>query len=70
MTTARAIQTVAAFRTLPVLTISDLEGFTDAGGIVRLLFEHGQLRFMIGLDSARRAGLQLSAKLLTLAIRK
>jgi hypothetical protein len=53
-----------------VLTISDLEGFTQMGGMVQFVFEQGQLRFSIGQESARLARLQISAKLLTLAIRK
>jgi hypothetical protein len=54
----------------PVLTISDMDGFTELGGIAQVFFEHGQLRFNIHNESAKRAGLQISAKLLSLAIRK
>jgi hypothetical protein len=54
----------------PVLTISDIDGFTDLGGIAQFFFEQGQLRFSVGLESAKRAHLQISAKVLTLAIRK
>ncbi len=61
---------LGTLRNAPVLTISDLEGFTDSGGMVQFFFEHGQLRFRVGLESAKRAGLQISAKILSLAIRK
>jgi hypothetical protein len=62
-----AAKVVAAMREEPVLTISDAEGFTQHGGIAQFFFEHGQLRFNIHLESARRARLKLSSRLLALA---
>jgi hypothetical protein len=58
---------VASMRDLPVLTISDAEGFIDLGGIVQFYFEHGRLRFTIRVQSAKRAHLQVSSQLLALA---
>ena len=58
---------VAPLRDAPVLTISDIEGFHDAGGMAQLFFERGQLRFSIRLDPVKRARLQLSSKLIILA---
>ncbi len=63
-TVARA---VALVRDAPVLTVSDLHAFDDAGGIIQLHVQRGQLRFAIFTDAARRARLQLSARLLALA---
>ena len=63
----QAGQLVAGLRDAPVLTISDIEGFTDVGGMAQLFFEHGQLRFSIKLDPVKRARLQISSKLLALA---
>ncbi len=60
-------QLVAGLRDAPVLTISDIEGFTELGGMVQFFFEHGQLRFSIRLESAKRARLQISARLLQLS---
>jgi hypothetical protein len=51
----------------PVLTVGDSDGFTDIGGIVRVYFEHGRLRFEISRRNAQRARLHISAKLLGLA---
>jgi hypothetical protein len=62
-------QLIADLRDAPVLTISDIEGFTDIGGMVQFFFEHGQLRFSIRLESAKRARLQISARLLQLSQR-
>jgi hypothetical protein len=62
----QAARLVAGLRDLPVLTISDIRGFMEFGGIAQLFFEHGQLRFSVHVESARRARLQISAKLLLL----
>jgi hypothetical protein len=64
---SQAGQLVADLHDLPVLTISDIEGFTDVGGIAQFFFEHGQLRFRIQLESAKRARLQISSRLLVMA---
>jgi hypothetical protein len=67
VTVDRAAQLIAGVRELPVLTISDIEGFTERGGIARFFFEHGRLRFSVQVEAAKRAGLQISSKLLVLA---
>jgi hypothetical protein len=69
VTGAQAAQLVAGLRDLPVLTISDLEGFIGVGGIARFFFENGQLRFSVHLESVERAHLRISSRLLTLAVR-
>jgi hypothetical protein len=60
-------QLIAAVRDTPVLTMSDIEGFGQVGGIVQFFFEHGRLRFAIERDSATRAGLRISSRLLMLS---
>ena len=67
VTTGQLAQIVAAVRDAPVLTISDLDGFNSAGGIVQLFFENSRLRFSVQLESAKRADLQISSKLLLLS---
>ena len=52
---------------LPVLTVSDGKGFVEAGGIIELYLEGGRMRFAINVDTAERAGLRLSSRLLRLA---
>jgi hypothetical protein len=54
-------------RTLPVLTVSDSTGFSRHGGIVEFYIDAGRMRFAINVDSAERAGLRLSSRLLGLA---
>jgi hypothetical protein len=61
---------VGAVRDVPVLTISDLQGFHGVGGIARFFFRQGQLRFDVNVASAERAHLRISSKLLSLATRE
>ena len=67
VTAGQAAQLVAGLRDVPVLTISDVEGFADLGGIAQFFFEHGRLRFSVDVGSAGRARLQISSRLLALA---
>lgn len=50
-----------------VLTVSDMEGFTQTGGMVHLIREDERIRFKINLASAQRSGLKISSQLLKLA---
>jgi hypothetical protein len=52
---------------LSVLTVSDTDGFLDAGGMIQFLIENGHVRFAINVDATSRAKLKLSSKLLSLA---
>jgi hypothetical protein len=63
----RVAEVVSELREAPVLTISSIDGFASAGGMTQFFFEHGQLRFRIHLESAKRAGLQISSRLLIMA---
>jgi hypothetical protein len=66
-TSDEAGRLIAGLRDTPVLTISDLEGFTAQGGVAQFFFDQGRLRFTVQLEAARRARLQISSRLLTLA---
>jgi hypothetical protein len=50
-----------------IVTIGDCDDFTDAGGTIRFYTENQKERFEINLASAKRANVQVSAKLLKLA---
>ncbi|MGE3539369.1 MAG: YfiR family protein [Candidatus Tectimicrobiota bacterium] len=50
-----------------VLTVSDLERFTERGGVIALRLVDRKLHFDINLEAAERAGLKLSSQLLRLA---
>jgi hypothetical protein len=68
MPTKQAIQIATDLRDSAVLTISDLDEFARQGGIAQFFVENGKMRFSINLASAKRSRLQLSSKLLALAV--
>jgi hypothetical protein len=51
----------------PILTVGDSPKFPWAGGIIRFLIEDNKIRFEISPDSADKAGLRISSKLMSLA---
>jgi hypothetical protein len=53
----------------PILTVSDIDSFTDAGGIIELRLSDNKVRFEINATAADKAGLSISSKLLSLATR-
>ena len=51
---------------VPVLTVSEMDGFADGGGVVNFYIEKNKVRFEINQESANRKGLKISSKLLCL----
>jgi hypothetical protein len=51
----------------PVLSISEIEGFAQHGGIIGLIRRGTRLSFQVNIGSAQRAGLAISTPLLELA---
>ena len=66
---ARLAQTLKQFNGRSVLTISEMPGFTDAGGMINFVLEGTKIRFQINNDAANSVGLKISAKLLGLGVR-
>jgi hypothetical protein len=50
-----------------VLTIGEAEGFAQQGGMINFILSENKVRFEINRESAERAGLRISSKLLALA---
>ena len=50
-----------------ILTIGDTEGFISTGGAIGFVMKDNKVRFEINLNSARKARLTISSKLLRLA---
>lgn len=48
----------------PIVTVSDIDGFTEAGGMIHLQPEDGRVRLRVNLDAARAANISISSKLL------
>ena len=59
--------TLIALQNAPILTISDIDGFTDRGGMISLVKVRKNIRFSINLDASMAANLQISSKLHPLA---
>ena len=51
----------------PILTVSDIEGFSRNGGMIALIKTGDQIQFEINPDAIHRAGLSISSKLVELA---
>ena len=60
-------QLLAELRDLPILTVGETSGFLERGGIIRFATVEGRVRFDISMPAYRRAGLDVSSKLLRVA---
>ena len=49
------------------MTVSDLDGFAEAGGVMQFVMQENRVRFVVNLDAATQGKLRVSAKLLALA---
>jgi len=67
VTSDQAAHAIAALADTPVLTLSDVDGFTEHGGIARFFFERGRLCFDVDIPAVKRARLLISSRLLTMA---
>ena len=52
----------------PALTVSDIPGFVEQGGIIQFVLQQNRVRFEVNLAAAHKCGLVLSSQLLKLAI--
>ena len=60
---------LSAVKGLPVLTVGDTKGYAEDGVIINFVLEGSKVRFEINTESADRAGIRISSKLLQLAKR-
>lgn len=60
---------VEDLRGAPVLTVADTENFLSSGGMINLVRSQGKIRWMVNRSQAEKAGLRISAQLLTLAVK-
>ena len=58
---------LSALRNKPILTVSDIEGFSQQGGMITLIQIDQRIHFEINPDAITRAGLEISSKLIELA---
>ena len=60
-------QILAALGDASILTVGETEGFAKRGGIVNFYLDENKVRFEINRDAARKHGLNISSRLLSLA---
>lgn len=54
--------------TKPVLTVGEVDGFLDEGGILNFVLKEKSIRFEINVQPAKAAGLKVEANLLKVAV--
>ncbi len=67
--TGRLHQVLDSVRDSNVLTVGETEQFLDSGGIINFVIQGQKIRFEINAGAAKRAGLKVSSKLLSLSAR-
>jgi hypothetical protein len=60
---------IASLKGAPVLTVSEKNGFLEAGGMINLVVRNNKVRWAVNRMALNSAGIHLNAKLLQLAIR-
>jgi hypothetical protein len=58
---------INTLKDVPVLTVSDLEGFLDQGGMIALVNDGVRLQFEVDLERVEHTGIKLSSKMLQIA---
>ena len=58
---------LSGLRGASVLTVSEMDHFTDTGGMINFVIEDNRVHFQINDAAAKKAGLKISSKLLSLA---
>jgi len=53
-----------------VLTVSETDRFLEDGGMINFVLQGTKIRLQINDDAATKAGLRISSKLLSLALRR
>ena|ERR1700722_2882780 len=66
---ARLPQILKGLKGSSVLTVGEMDHFTESGGMINFVIEGTKVRFQINNEAATSAGLKISSKLLALAVR-
>jgi hypothetical protein len=60
-------EAIRLIKGMPILTIGELPGFAQRGGIINLVLEDNKVHFEVNVEAAKEAELNLSSRLLALA---
>lgn len=64
----RLPEILAGIKGASVLTVGEMDRFTEAGGMINFVLEKTKIRFQINSDAASTVRLKISSKLLNLAL--
>jgi hypothetical protein len=64
----RLSKDLATLEKKPVLTVSNMLGFLEGGGMIQLVLQNSRVRFAVNLTAAEQTGLSLSSELLKVAV--
>lgn len=64
----RLAEDMSALAGLPVMTVSDMAGFADRGGMIQFVLKDDRVRFVVNLNAAGKSGLGVSSQLLKVAM--
>ena len=59
---------IQGLRGRSILTVSEVDHFTEAGGMINFVLQGTKIRFQINKEAAVSAGLKISSKLMSLAV--
>jgi hypothetical protein len=65
---SRTEEFVQALNGEPVLTVGEVDGFIEKGGMINFLIADNRLRFEIGWNATEHSRLKVSSRVLTLAL--
>ena len=60
-------EVLRAVHGMPILTIGEMPGFAQHGGIINFIVEDNRVRFEVNVDAAKQANINISSRLLSLA---
>lgn len=63
----RVGQIVSNLKGRSILTVSDMDGFADIGGMIQFVTERNKIRLRINLEAVKAANMKISSKLLRVA---
>lgn len=66
---ARLARLIEAVRQRPILAVTDIPDGLDRGGMINFVIAKRRVQFEIAVDAAEKAGLVLSSRLLSVALR-
>lgn len=65
----KTAETLSVLKNSPVLTVSDMEGFAERGGMIGFVMSDNRVKVVVNTRSVAAAGLRVDAQLLEIALK-